>query len=220
MKDLLTFLSILQLTKEQPLTGYLSGGIRLHECPSLAEHHYTAAMIGYFLAQKIKEAGGVLDERKLLLMLLFHDLGELFGGDIASPLSRKYPDLREYKDKIGNRAMRMLSEILGDAASGEFRAIYDECEHGTSDEKIVAKIVDQMDHQFFMEHLNYSQRTAGADHRRRYIATHIVEKADLIRNEKTKAAVKEFLDAFLAHCFLQGFQGRKLLLDDEAAIAG
>lgn len=218
MKDFLIFLSILQLTKEQPLTGYLSAGIRIHECPSLAEHHYTAAMVAYFLGQKIKQAGGVFDDRKLLLMVMFHDLGELFGGDISAPLNRKYPDLREYKDKIGTRAMNMLESFLDEEMVKEFHAIYDECEHGTTDEKIVAKIVDQLDHQFFLEHLNYDAKVIDNgenDYRTGFVQKHIIDKADGIKDPVTQKVVREFLHGFMEHCYRKGFQPRNLLLDKE-----
>jgi 5'-deoxynucleotidase YfbR-like HD superfamily hydrolase len=139
MKKLVKLLSILQLTKEQPLTGYLAAGISIHELPSLAEHQYTSALIGYFLVRKIKKAGGTIDERKLILMLLFHDLGELFGGDVAAPLSRKYPDLKVHKDKIGERTIELLSQFMDEDIRDDFSKLIEESEKGMSDEKIVSK---------------------------------------------------------------------------------
>lgn len=56
MQNLIKLFSILQLTKEQPLTGYLLAGLKLNEVPTLAEHHYTCALMGYLLGEKIKKA--------------------------------------------------------------------------------------------------------------------------------------------------------------------
>ena len=163
MKKLLQLLAILQLTKEQPLTGYICAGIKGNEIPSLAEHHYSTVLMSYFLTQKIKQAGGKINERKLMLMLLVHDLSELFGGDIAGPLHRKYPDLGEHKDKIGERALAVLGEFLETKNAEELQALFNEFEKGTDDETFVAKIIDQMDHQLFLEHHNCSEKFKTAD---------------------------------------------------------
>ena len=150
MKNLIKLLSLLQLTKEQPLTGYLIGGFKLSDIPTLAEHHYTSALSGYFLVQKIKEAGGKINERKVILMLLIHDIPELFGGDISTPLNRKYPDLRTYKDKIGERAIELLTDYTHGKTRQELLHLYEEMKEGTSDEALLVKILDQMDHQLFL----------------------------------------------------------------------
>jgi 5'-deoxynucleotidase YfbR-like HD superfamily hydrolase len=217
MKKLVKLLSILQLTKEQPLTGYLAAGISIHELPSLAEHQYTSALIGYFLVRKIKKAGGTIDERKLILMLLFHDLGELFGGDVAAPLSRKYPDLKVHKDKIGERTIELLSQFMDEDIRDDFSKLIEESEKGMSDEKIVSKIIDQIDHQFFFEHHNYEGKSDYGieDHRSSFIRNHIVAKTKQIKDPITRDVVNEFLDSFLLHFYKRGFQPQTLLTEDE-----
>ncbi|HBB37774.1 MAG: hypothetical protein UV82_C0013G0007 [Candidatus Magasanikbacteria bacterium GW2011_GWD2_43_18] len=217
MKKLIKLLSILQLTKEQPLTGYLAAGINIHDLPSLAEHQYTAAVIGYFVAHRIQEAGGNIDVHKLMLMLLFHDLGELFGGDVAAPLSRKYPDLKVHKDKIGDRAIQLLSEFMNEKEKQDFLAIYEESERGTTDEKIVAKIIDQIDHQFFFEHHNYDSKFHYGieDSRPGFIQKYIVDKTASIQDPITKKVMDDFLESFVHDFYQKGFQPRTLLLDDE-----
>lgn len=215
MKDLLKLFSILQLTKEQPETGYLVAGIKLHETASLAEHHYTCVLMAYFIAQEIKKTKVKFNERKLILMLLVHDLGELFGGDISSPLSRKFPDLREHKDKIGNRAIELLSSYLNNESQQDFIKLYQEFETDTSDEKWVGKIIDQIDHQFFLEHHNYKQKycPGNSDYRVNFIKNHIYKLADKIQNEKIKETMKEFLEEFETNYFNKGFQGITLLME-------
>lgn len=215
MKNLLKLLSILQLTKEQPCTGYLSAGVRHTEAPSLAEHHYTTTLNAYFILQRIKKAGGIIDERKVLLMLMIHDLPELFGGDIAAPLNRKYPDLREYKNKIGERAVEMMCDFLEAEEAEEFKKTHEELDSYTTDESVVAKIFDQMDHQFFLEHLNYHTKYnhGKEDYRDAFVKNHILSLTAKIKDEKTKKVMDDFLLEFWNNYFNKGFQGFTFLMD-------
>jgi len=215
MKDLLKLFSILQLTKEQPETGYLVAGIKLNETASLAEHHYTCTLMAYLIAQKIKKTKVKFNERKLILMLLIHDLGELFGGDISAPLSRKFPDLREHKDKIGERAIELLSSYLDTESQQDFTKLYQEFETGTSDEKWVGKVIDQIDHQFFLEHHNYKQKycPGDSDYRVNFIKDHIYKLTAKIQNEKIKKVMNDFLEEFEKNYFNKGFQGMTFLME-------
>ncbi|PIR02926.1 MAG: hypothetical protein COV60_03095 [Candidatus Magasanikbacteria bacterium CG11_big_fil_rev_8_21_14_0_20_43_7] len=219
MKSLIDFFSILQLTKEQPLTGYLLAGLKLHETATLAEHHYTTAMMGYFLGQKIVDAGGTLDVQKVMMMSMIHDLSELFGGDIAGPLNRKYPELREYKDKIGEKAILLLSEYLDGGGGETFRALWEEMESGKTDESVITKIVDQMDHQFFLEHLNYRAKyntDQHGDYRPAFVQNHIRTLSEKLNDPKTKKVVNEFFDTFMERAYEQGFRAGTLMMMDES----
>lgn len=155
MEKLLTLLSILQLTRQQPLTGFTIAGIKKTELPNLASHHYTAALSAMLVSRHIKKLGGHIDSEKIVAMMLIHDLGELFGGDISTPLSRTYPELREYKNKIGDRAIELLARDLPEGLKKDFLGLYKDCETKNSDEYWVVKFFDQLDHQFFLEHYNY-----------------------------------------------------------------
>lgn len=217
MKKLLQLLSILQLSKEMPLTGFLAAGIKLNDTETLAEHHYGCTLIAYFLLAKIKQAGGTINERQVILMLLIHDLGELFGGDVAGPLSRKYPDLREHKDQIGLRATDMLSEYMDNNTAKEIKALFNEFEFGDSDERWVGKIIDQMDHQLYIEktadHLIYNAHKHG--YRRNFIANHIYKLPEKIKDEKTKKVMVDFLKEFETNHFSQGYQAIDFLMSND-----
>lgn len=221
MKKLLQLLSILQLSKEQPLTGFLAAGIKLNDTESLAEHHYGCLLIAYFLVAKIKQAGGKINERQVLLMLLVHDLGELFGGDVAGPLSRKYPDLREHKDQIGLRAMEMLSGYMDTNTGEEVKNLFNEMEFGDSDERHVVKIIDQMDHQLYIEktadHLIYNAHKHT--YRRRFVADHIYKLPEKIKDEKTKKVLVDFLHEFETNHFSQGYQAIEFLMSNDESDA-
>lgn len=215
MHRLLRFFSLLQLTKEQPLTGYLLGGLKRHEVPSLADHHYTAALMGWSLVQEIKEAGGDIDERRVVLMLLIHDLPELFGGDIATPLNRKYPDLRVYKNKIGERAMQLLSDLAGGSPKKQLERLWRELDAAATDEAIVVKIVDQMDHQFFLEHYNYAKKNdrQTVDFRSAVVRDHVYPLLEKLRQPQTKKVMMEFLETFQTDSFNRGYQGMRILME-------
>jgi 5'-deoxynucleotidase YfbR-like HD superfamily hydrolase len=217
MNSLIDFFSILQLTKEQPLTGYLLAGLKLHETSTLAEHHYTTAMMGYFLGQKIVEAGGKLDVQKVMVMAMIHDLSELFGGDIAGPLNRKYPELREYKDKIGEKAILLLSEYIDGDEKERFMELWEEMENGETDESIITKIVDQLDHQFFLEHLNYRAKyntEQHGDYRPGFMRDHVLALSEKIKDEKTKEVVEDFFKTFMERAYNKGFRTGPLVMSD------
>jgi len=207
MNKLLKLLSILQLTKEQPVSGYLVAGVKHAELPNLADHHYNCILISYFLAQKIKDRGIQIDERKLMLLLMFHDLSELFGGDVAAPLNRKYPDLKIHKDKIGDRAMEMLAELAEGSAGAEMKQNYWEFENEDSDERWLAKIIDQMDHMLFFEHYNNSQKFPNSvSYRDEFLAKHIIDLQQNLKNPELKKVVDEFLQEFKNNFYNQGYQ--------------
>lgn len=215
MEKLLKLFSILQLTKEQPLTGYLLAGIKLNEVPTLAEHHYSCAMMSWLLGEKIRKEGGKLDCEKMTRMLLVHDLSELFGGDIAGPLNKKYDDLREHKDKIGERAIQLLTDFLDEPIRDEIKKLFHEFEFGESDEKYAAKIIDQMDHQFFLEHNNYkSKYMAGAydDYRDNFIFGYIFKLSEKIKDEQTRKVMENFLEEFKNNFYNKGYQAATNLM--------
>ena len=217
MKKLLQLLSILQLSKEQPLTGFIAAGMKLNDTETLAEHHYGCMLVAYFLAAKIKQAGGKINERKLLLMLLMHDLGELFGGDVAAPLSRKYPDLREHKDQIGLRATEMLSSYMDKTTSTEVKQLFNELEFGDSDEHWVAKIIDQINHQLYIEktidHLIYN--ADKYTYRRNFVSNHIYTLPEKIKDQKTKKVLVDFLKEFKNNHFSRGYQAIDFLMSND-----
>lgn len=213
MNNLLKLLSILELTKEQALTGFFPAGLKRFEVPSLAEHHYTAALMAMFLGQKINKVNPDFDSDKLLKMVLVHDLSEIFGGDIAGPLNRKYPDLREHKDEIGKRAMDMLGNFLGDDKE-TLMALWEEFEFGKSDEAIVGKLIDQMDHQTTLEHYNHDERyeQASFNYRENFVQNHVFNLPERLQDERTKEVCQKFVEEFKTNFYKKGYQAINFLM--------
>lgn len=216
MTHLLKLFALLQLSKDQPLTGYLIGGLKLNELPTLAEHHFTTALIGYFLTHRIIDEGGDINQQKVLVMSLIHDLPELFGGDVSSPLNRKYPDLREHKDKIGERTVDVLSEYMDKASEDDFRSLLAELKAGITDEAVLVKIIDQMDHQFFLEHHNFKTKYDPGynDYRPIYMNDHVFALTSKLSDRVTKDVMNDFLKSFKDKFFNKGFQSMNILMED------
>ena len=75
-RELLDALAVADRLKDTTRHCYTVGG--RHE--SVAEHSWRAALMAYFLRDEFPEA----DMDKVIKMLLIHDLGEAFTGDIPS----------------------------------------------------------------------------------------------------------------------------------------
>lgn len=211
--NLLTLFSLLQTTKEVPLVGYLSAGLKLSEVPTLAEHQYTCAINAIFIGKVIKEQGGVLDVNKVVQILMVHDLGEFFGGDIAAPLNRRFPELRKAKDEIGTKAVELLSSYLPDSLAKEWHQLHHEYESGNSDEKWVAKIIDQLDHQLFLEHMRYEQILPHPNSfRDTFVSNHIVALAEHISDHVTRTVMENVLKEFKDSFYKRGFIGLNELM--------
>ncbi len=214
MEKLLALLSVVQLTKQQPLTGYSVAGVKLAELPTLAEHHYTSALAAMFASRHIKKLGGNIDPEKIVAMLLIHDLGELFGGDISTPLSRTYPELREYKNKIGERAIDLMTKELPDEIKNDFLDLYYACETKNSDEYWVVKFFDQLDHQLFLEHYNFGfGMPAKQDNFRNFIVDeHIGKLLENISDKITHQYLQELFTTYKEKFYKRGFIGLNELL--------
>jgi putative hydrolase of HD superfamily len=60
--------------------GWLERGIKKIDCESVAEHSFTTALLGYIIAEEYLPK---LDSKKVMLLGIFHDLSEIYAGDIT-----------------------------------------------------------------------------------------------------------------------------------------
>ena len=74
--------------------GWLRCGVRQADCESVAEHSLTVAILSYLLATEYRPD---LDADKVLKLAVFHEVGEIFAGDIIphDHLSREEKSRRE-----------------------------------------------------------------------------------------------------------------------------
>ena len=112
--------------------------------------------------------------------------------------------------------MQLLSDIIGGSSKEQLTRLWRELDEGKTDESILVKIVDQMDHQFFLEHYNYAKKNdaEAARFRSSVVRHHVYTLPARIKDIKTKAVVDAFLKEFHEKYFNQGYQGMRILLDE------
>ena len=113
-RKLLDTLAVADRLKDTTRHCYTAGG--RHE--SVAEHSWRAALMAYFLRDEFPEA----DMDKVIRMLLIHDLGEAFTGDI--PSFRKTAANEADEDTL----LKEWVATLPQPYAGEMQALYDEME--------------------------------------------------------------------------------------------
>ncbi len=153
MQHLTNLFKIIELTRSQPQYGYALAGIQQDDLSNLAEHHYLVTFIGWQLARNLKARGAAVNVEKVLEFCLIHDLGELFGGDIAMPYARVNPKAREHAKAFETENQKYLSEFF-DNEKSYFQNLSNEIMNAQSDECIIAKIADYIEvthYKFFVK---------------------------------------------------------------------
>jgi 5'-deoxynucleotidase YfbR-like HD superfamily hydrolase len=144
MDHLTDLFKLMQLTRSQPQYGYALAGIQQDELSNLAEHHYLVAFTAWQLALGVVTLGAKIDIQKVLEFALIHDLGELFGGDIAMPYARANPKAREYAKAFELENQKYLARFFGPQKE-HFTALGEEILDAKSDEAIIAKLADYIE---------------------------------------------------------------------------
>ena len=127
----LEVLSVAERLKDATRHSYTSGG--RHE--SVAEHSWRAALMAYFLRDEFPEA----DMDKVIRMILIHDLGECFTGDI--PVFNKTAEHEEKEKELLYSWVKTLPHEFAD----EMLALYEEMEKRETIEARVFKAIDGME---------------------------------------------------------------------------
>lgn len=144
MDHLTNLFKLMELTRSQPQYGYALAGIQQDELSNLAEHHYLVTFTAWQLARQVKSKGANIDIEKVLEFSLIHDLGELFGGDIAMPYARSNPKAKEYAKAFEEENQRFLSRFFG-SDQEHFKELGHEILDTHSDEGIISKIADYIE---------------------------------------------------------------------------
>lgn len=144
MDNLTDLFKLIEITRAQPQYGYALSGIPQDEQSNLAEHHYLVAFIAWQLALHVQSKGANIDVQKVMEFALIHDLGELFGGDIAMPYARINPVAREKAKAFEAENQKFLAKFFG-AQSEHFQSLSDEVMDVKTDEGIIAKVADYME---------------------------------------------------------------------------
>lgn len=194
MRSLAKFLALLELTREQPQYGYFLSGVRAYETSNLAEHHYLVTMIAWMLCEHINDETRLVNTDEVIRMCLVHDLGELFGGDISAPLSRRRPDMKVHARALEAANIDLLTSLLSPAVRERVLETHRRAESKDTDEAVVAKFADMMETQFFLEHLG-----SHSPHRTPFYLNHIRPLVEHVRDERIRVKLRTFLDGFDEH---------------------
>lgn len=200
MKDLAKFFAVLEMTREQQQYGFFIAGLNNKNTSNLAEHHYLVTMIGWMLCEYINDGERILNTDEVIRMSLVHDIGELFGGDIAAPLSRKRPDLKTHARAIEEVNLDIVTSLLAPRMKEIVKGIHAKAQAKTSDEAIVAKLADLIETHFFLEH-----RGNESEQREPFYQNHIKPLAASAGNPKVRVKLEEFLLGFETHVKGKGF---------------
>jgi putative hydrolases of HD superfamily len=113
--------------------GWLRRGVPTERCESVAEHIFSMALLGWWL---LDESFPELDRDRALRMVLVHELGEIYAGDIT-PGDQMAP---EEKHRLERASFWQVAGRLPRGA--EYLALWEEFERGQTPE---ARFVRQLD---------------------------------------------------------------------------
>ena len=102
------YLECINADKKMIRTGWMQRGVPPAIGESVAEHSYEAALIGLFIAEKLKKENNRIKPEKVAVLLLVHDYIECVVGDIPYYSVKKIG--RDQKEKIETKAM---IEVVG-----------------------------------------------------------------------------------------------------------
>lgn len=85
--------------------GWLKRGVSELDCETVADHSFSVALLAYTIAEEYRPD---LDSAKVIKLGLFHDLGEIYAGDIT-PVDGVSKEEKTQKELDGIR--RVFSEL-------------------------------------------------------------------------------------------------------------
>lgn len=116
--------------------GWLKRGIAEDKCESVGDHSFAVALLAMLVAEK--DFFG-LDVNKVVKMALFHDIGEIYGGDITPVDGISSED----KYKLEKESLRKL--FSGFPRSEEYLALWEEFEENKTEEAKFVKQIDKLE---------------------------------------------------------------------------
>lgn len=143
----------IELTRSQPQYGYALSGMRPQDLSNLAEHHYLVTFITWQLCRMLKKEGIEIDMAQALEYSLVHDLGELFGGDIAMPYARINPAAKEKAKAFEAENQKFITGMFGEDEKEYILNLFAEDRESTNLESVVAKIADYIEVTHFKDYM-------------------------------------------------------------------
>jgi putative hydrolases of HD superfamily len=132
--------------------GWLRRGLPPEQCESVAEHIYGMVMLAWWI---MDDSSLDLDRDRVLSMVLVHELGEIYTGDIV-PSDRVALEEKHAREREG------LLRVTGKLRNGaEYLALWEEFEAGETAEARFVRQVDRLEMAF--QAAVYEQRGLAAE---------------------------------------------------------
>lgn len=119
--------------------GWLRRGIPPEQCESVAEHIYNMTMLAWWL---VDGPFAHLDRDRVIRMVLAHELGEIYTGDIT-PGDRMSPEEKHRQEREG--LIRVVSKL---PRGEEYLTLWEEFEAGDTPEARFVRQVDRLEMAF------------------------------------------------------------------------
>ncbi len=144
MNHLTKLFRFLQLTRAQNQYGYILSEIPKSDLSDLAQHHYLVTAFAWQLGRYVQRQGHTINMERVLEICIMHDLGEVFGGDIAMPYAKANPAANKLAKEFEAENLRFIGTLFGDDQA-HFSELTKEAATYTSAEGVVAKIADYVE---------------------------------------------------------------------------
>jgi putative hydrolase of HD superfamily len=116
--------------------GWLKRGVSKDLCESVADHSFGVALLAIDFAKRFFPE---MDKQKLIELSLFHEAGEIYGGDIT-PHDGVSPEKKHVIE------LQAAKEVFGDLENGDYYLkIWKEFEYQESPEAILIKQLDKFE---------------------------------------------------------------------------
>ncbi len=117
--------------------GWLRVGVSREQCESVADHIFGMAMLAWLLIDG--GAAPQVDRDKALRMVLAHELGEIYTGDII-PADKVPPEIKHQRERAA------LEQVAGRLPPGfDFVELWEEFEAGESAEALLVRQADRLE---------------------------------------------------------------------------
>ncbi len=130
--------------------GWLKRGISKLDCETVADHSFGVALLGYTIAEEYRQD---LSSNRVLRLGLFHELGEIYAGDLTPK------DNVSLEDK-SQKEYESVKRVFQDWPNKEkYIALWQEFEDGKTPESIFVKQIDKLEmvlQASLYERLNYT----------------------------------------------------------------
>lgn len=124
-------------------------------------------------------------------LALTHDIGELFGGDIAAPYARANPTARKHAKAFEQENLKFLAPFFGDD-EGYVTALFKELHRKSTDEARIVKIAD------FIECTHYKRYIHRSTKGDTSIVVNVIEaNLGALQDATTRAALQGVTDEWL-----------------------